>query len=1180
MGTIFYVQNNDGARLGSTSLGYLVQATYLVIDGTTVADPNNGVYIPTSLTNPTLTSPTLYSLNGTQGDPLPPEDQEASTQELIVPTSFNVNNTVFFADALDSDGLTAAPIPTGSLAWYQRGALAFFENKYGLNTVEQAMVSAFAAGGTQDLQRTYDNIGGFSNGGAGPFVKAFIDAASYNLGLTAYLSGIPLWAVELGGGLYNHFSNPSGNQSGVFFNSAVNAELNTLRPATLRGHLSVWPEHFRTARSHVVDGIDTITNSDHSYMQVTSTSTSITLNFFNASNQPTSTSVLNINGSETDTTYQVNAGIVTNTTNVYNTSQNLTEVITTEPTSLSVNVTQMDTNYTGTNNDAVDGYVFDFGDGNSITFDAGTSGTPSYSDSSSAVNIGLTTSGGLNLGTLTFNASTDADSFTLTNGLTIALPDISGDTEVASDPGDTPFGTLQSYLSDLGYDGNISTANYNHFNPTGTAYDVDGVVTGVAGSNWLVAYVPSGPGAVMAGQDTATDFGITADAYNYAFVANGGNADFSNDTLTGIQALTLGTGSAAFASMTASQFNDFTALTGAGVITITTSGTASLAGPGSGGDDGDSDDDDVSEPTNDGTFDLVAQGWGGTNLIGNNANGQILQASQFGDDSLTEGNGNDDVLIAGEGVDHIKSGTGTGDQFSANDGLAAGSVLEADGTDATLTASDDISGATISGISQLQVGSGSVVPPDITMTSDEFNGIASIYSIPGAGTAITINDDSVYSIDADNLSNADNESSTAAYMAFGATDTTIVTIDATNSAAQYNTYDATGGGNITLTLDGNGGQGIFEGTGLVASGSGNDTLTATSSGGGYSLSATGSGNDTLTVGDGSGDGLSATGAGTDTLTAGFGANDTLSASGDGFYTLVAGDGSGDGLSLNASDSSISAEGNTATISVTGSDNIVGASGFGDTITAQGGFNTINTFGGGATVNLSDTDNDISGGSSGGNTYNTDATGVEGLVLNGGSGGGNVLNVDDTVDLTQAEISNVTLSGMGTLIAGDGDLTPLTGLSFAGGGGTVQATEAGTYNVASLDTSDQINMEDTSTTGGVTLIDNNVGGDELTGGTSDTFTAGSGAGDTITAEGADDTVTAGNGAGDSLLATAASLTATLGNGAGDGVEIDGNNGTVALGTGSGDIIFDLGLGNTITAHGSGAAPSMSPLRTAR
>lgn len=47
--------------LNSQDLGDLVQATYLALPGQTspVQDPNNGVYIPTSLTDPTLTEPRL-----------------------------------------------------------------------------------------------------------------------------------------------------------------------------------------------------------------------------------------------------------------------------------------------------------------------------------------------------------------------------------------------------------------------------------------------------------------------------------------------------------------------------------------------------------------------------------------------------------------------------------------------------------------------------------------------------------------------------------------------------------------------------------------------------------------------------------------------------------------------------------------------------------------------------------------------------------------------------------------------------------------------------------------------------------------------------------------------------------------------------------------------------------------
>ncbi len=783
---------------------------------------------------------------------------------------------------------------------------------------------------------------------------------------------------------------------------------------------------------------------------------------------------------------------------------------------------------------ASDNLTFNDATSDSITLDAGTysSSASSYTNSG-AQSVSLVAPDGITLGTLAFNTTNDTDSFTLSDGVVLTLQGISGNLTVSPDTtaGDGPYQVLQDYLTDLGYSGNLSAANFAYLNPTGSPYEVTGTVNGTTDTFNLGAN--SAPGAVVAGVEGDTNI-----------LSVSSLTDLTQDSISNVQVLQLNNG--AEVELTVSQLNAFSSVTGSGTIVLTTPGQVSLA----------------SSEFSGGAFNLTAQGWNGTIMTGSNGNGQTLAASTYGDDTLKGGNGTGDVFIAGLGVDAITGGTGSGDMYDAYFGLTPGSSITAHGASAQLNASGDISQATINGITNLQLTGNDGT--NITMTAVEFNGFTSIFSIPGSVASVTINDSGTYSINASNLTSK-------AAVFFGASTTTTATINAPSSATQTVSYNASGSGNIALTMDGNGGAN------LTISGTGNDTLTVTS-GNGNNLSVSGTGNNTLTAGNGTSETLSATGFGTDTLTAGTGAGDSLTASGSGTYILAAGKGAGDTLSLTGSGGSITASGGTASISVDGSDNAVTAKGAKSIITAQGGFNTISATAAGDTFNLYDTDNSVTLGSAGSNILNllgltTGETGVTdytGLVVSGGTGKGNVLNVDDsTLDLTQTQLSNVAVKGMSTLVAAS-SLATLTGLSFANGTGTLQAEAAGTYNVSTLDTADQITMLDTSTTGGVTLIDNGAGGDELlTGNTGDTLVSGNGKGDFFEDTGNNDTITAGNGAGDNFLLEGAGITVTAGSGTKDYVSSMGNNNAITLGNGASDTIVAYGSNDTLTVgNGTG------------
>lgn len=76
-------------------------------------------------------------------------------------------------------------------------------------------------------------------------------------------------------------------------------------------------------------------------------------------------------------------------------------------------------------------------------------------------------------------------------------------------------------------------------------------------------------------------------------------------------------------------------------------------------------------------------------------------------------------LIAGEGVDTLIGGSGGGDTFAADDGLAVGSAVDGSGTGNTLQAEGDITGASISGVQTLNGSS-------VTLTATQFAGFSTV----------------------------------------------------------------------------------------------------------------------------------------------------------------------------------------------------------------------------------------------------------------------------------------------------------------------------------------------------------------------------------------------------------------------------------------------------------------------
>ena len=110
--------------------------------------------------------------------------------------------------------------------------------------------------------------------------------------------------------------------------------------------------------------------------------------------------------------------------------------------------------------------------------------------------------------------------------------------------------------------------------------------------------------------------------------------------------------------------------------------------------------------------------------------------------TLTAGNGANDSLVAGEGVDVLTGGTGN-DKFFALDGLALGSFVTGNASSSnTLIAEGDISGADLSHIGALQIGDGGA--GDVTIIASQLTGIGTIDTPSGALSTLALAGDGTY----------------------------------------------------------------------------------------------------------------------------------------------------------------------------------------------------------------------------------------------------------------------------------------------------------------------------------------------------------------------------------------------------------------------------------------------------
>ncbi len=952
--------------------------------------------------------------------------------------------------------------------------------------------------------------------------KAFIDAASYNLGLVGYLAGLPLQTVLFAGGIYNWIANFGGDHSGdIYGNTQPNH--NSIIAGYNAGHLvgsqGTVPDNFILP----LEGTDILLAPNGTSIHANEGTNSLTLGYYNASNQDLGGVQINSDGSEKDTALNMSGGDLISTTKSYDAANN----------------------YTGTTYNSTNGISF--------AYSSGTTSSSSYDTATNTITDDLITSSGTPLGVASINEATNTGTVLLADGTVIDLNAVPPQASIP-DPTATPEQVLLGYLSDLGDTtsaGALDALNYAYLNPTGTAYTPTGTVVNVNNTSADVEFSPTTPGAVIHGQSTATitvnGSNETVPATNILNLTSGiygtpANADIANDTITGVQELDLGSD----VTLTASQFAGFGEITGAGQIIAANGGTFNLAAS------------NVDQSAN--FYELEATDWSGTTLIGNARNNQLLVASLFGDDTLTAGNGTSDALVAGEGVDTLTGGGG-GDIFQAYNGLAVGSTVTGTGTGNSLAAADDISGANISGIQTLRVHNG-----DITLNASEFGGFSTISdSITGTGV-INAQSAGTYNL---GLEDTTGDSFDMTALANGGT-----TLIGNNGSNEILTASATG--NDTLTAGSGTGDELIAGGGvnhLTGSTAGGTTFMATNGlAAGSSVTGEGTGNTLETNGDISGDSISGisnlilTGGDSITLTAsqlssigsitGPAGSELIAATGGTYnlpgtldfdmtalsnagttleeinasdVVLTASASGNDTLTSTGSNDELNASGSTGTDTLSaisgtntslnttiyagnGTDTIIG--GASSTIYSGGGNDTI--YGGGGMVLYEGSGNDtvytnggldtIVGGT-GNDTYvinlPTSPSLVTGTSITGG-GGNDTLNIATGLAY---DISVATITGVQTLVDNAAALTlnaaeldqftslsnPFGSLGFA----TLLASTAGTYSLATQTASGNFDLSALFTSANVTLIGNNQNDQVLIAGSgTDTLEAGSGTGDVL------------------------------------------------------------------------------------
>ena len=340
-----------------------------------------------------------------------------------------------------------------------------------------------------------------------------------------------------------------------------------------------------------INGINTIINPDGTYVQVLWDGSQLSLRYYDASNDIKAAQVFYKDDSLGSTLFKFSTfgGLASiSTANHFDSSNNLTYV--TENFTENVSFT----NYVKSQSDV------------------------GVNDTTNLLTENLTTYNGQSVGTLTFDPSNGAIRVTLLNGVVITPPNNSNPVLNSPAPNATPLETLQGYLTDLGASvGNLTQLNFDYLHPAGTAHAVTGSVSPEADYQSATAtFTADAPGATITGMTDATLYVpghyegtnyVPAGTHSVPVTSNilalSDTHDISRDTVTGIDTLDTRGG----VTLTHAQFAGFTTITGGGAIVAADGGLYSLA--------------DTRLDHNDSTWTgLVATGWDGTTLIGNNDN--------------------------------------------------------------------------------------------------------------------------------------------------------------------------------------------------------------------------------------------------------------------------------------------------------------------------------------------------------------------------------------------------------------------------------------------------------------------------------------------------------------------------------------------------------------------------------
>jgi Ca2+-binding RTX toxin-like protein len=376
-----------------------------------------------------------------------------------------------------------------------------------------------------------------------------------------------------------------------------------------------------------------------------------------------------------------------------------------------------------TGNNAI---TLNFTNGNSITLDTGTYTGLSFNPTSNTLSATLMANG-LAVGTLSLNAS-GGGSVTLDTGIiysspiteSIAVPATGNMLLAAPVAGTSTLQILADYFTALGDPltaAQLNQANENFLSPaTPPTVVTQGTIGGTKNGSietYTDTFIASANNETITGPTSAVVNGVTVPITTNILRAPTA-VSITQDTLTNIEELDVSNSSLFTQGVVVSgdQFNSFQTITsaaGVGVLTIADSGSFSETGN--------------FTPLGMAAILLTAGSWQGTTLTG-----WKLGASMYGNDTLI-GTGPDALLDAGMGVDTLEGSSSGDTEFNARYGLAAGSVVAGSGSNNTLFASGDISGATITGVQTLYALAA------LTLNLAEFNSFNTI-----DGTLITVSD--------------------------------------------------------------------------------------------------------------------------------------------------------------------------------------------------------------------------------------------------------------------------------------------------------------------------------------------------------------------------------------------------------------------------------------------------------